>query len=129
MSPYETQLSKDLNKKTYLFFSTKKRHIFLTETEAPQNFEIVFKSYGRARIMFSKNLPIRGENEERGGEGGRKELHPFYPIFIHCTLMYVPFLLHFSVPVTPLVTTDIKSKYISYIFILKKYLYNNTFKI
>ena len=40
---------------------------FLTETEAPKHFEIMFESYGRARITFSKNLRIRGENEERGG--------------------------------------------------------------
>ena len=32
---------------------------------------------------------------KKGGEGGREELHPFYPAFIYYALMYVPFPLQF----------------------------------
>ena len=75
MSPYETQLSKDLKKKTYLFF--------LTETEPSKHFEIVFESYRRPAYRL---LRIHQSEEKMKKGGGEEELHSFYPAFIYYAL-------------------------------------------
>ena len=77
----------------------------LKKTEPPKLFEIVFESYGRVSITFSKNLAIQEENEERGEGGERKYtlfiLHLFFYAFMY------PRPPNFLVPVTSLVTADI----------------------